>query len=195
MKKIISKFTRPLIRSSVRKKGVQLGDDVIFYGKPLINLFASSTISIGAKTIVCSDSDFTALALNHPTKLATVRAGAEIRIGNEVGISGACIVCAQKIHIGSEVLMGANVVIVDTDFHPINPVGRRHSDDIAQIGVAPVIIEDNVFIGTNATILKGVLIGKDSVVAAGAVVATGDYPAGSILAGNPARIIGSVYKK
>jgi acetyltransferase-like isoleucine patch superfamily enzyme len=195
MKKIISKLVRPLIRSGVQRKGVQLGDGVVFYGKPHISLFPSSKISIGSKTIICSDSDFTALALDHPTKLSTIRADAEIRIGNEVGISGACIVCAEKIDIGSEVLMGANVVIVDTDFHPINPVGRRHSDDVTQIGVAPVFIGDNVFIGTKATILKGVSIGKDSVIAAGAVVATGDYPQGSILAGNPARVIGSVYKK
>ncbi|WP_053194976.1 DapH/DapD/GlmU-related protein [Herbaspirillum hiltneri] len=195
MNRILSKLLRLFVLFRVRRTGATLGSGVVFYGSPQIKLCMSSSLSIGARTVICSDSDYTALALNHKTKISTIRAGASIEIGSDVGISGACIVCAESIRIGSEVLLGANVLIVDSDFHPINPVGRRHSDDDTQIGVAPVVVGDNVFIGTRATLLKGVSIGKDSVVAAGAVVAAGNYVDGAILAGNPARIIGSVYKE
>jgi maltose O-acetyltransferase len=57
-----------------------------------------------------------------------------------------------------------------------------------------VILEDNVWVGSRTTILKGVTIGKDAVVAAGSVV-TRDVPAGAIVAGNPAKLIGSVYDR
>jgi acetyltransferase-like isoleucine patch superfamily enzyme len=174
---------------------LRLGSRIVMYGFPSLNLHPDSRVEIGDDVILCSRSQDTALALNHPVKLSTIAAGASLTIGRDSGISGATIVCAKSIRIGVEVLLGANVVIVDTDFHPIVPQNRRHSDDASRIGVAPVEIGDNVFVGMEAVVLKGVRIGRDSVVAARAVVTRGDYPDGAILAGHPAAVIGSVYDR
>lgn len=192
---VFHRIANPLIELILRWRGVVLGAEPRFYGFPLVMRHPGSYIEIGRRVVVCSDARFTALALNHVTKISTVRPEARIVLGDDVGMSGACIVCARSIRIGSEVMMGANVMIMDTDFHPMAPQGRRFSDDIDRIGVAPVDIGDNVFLGAGCTVLKGVRIGADSVVAAAALVVAGDYPAGSILAGNPARIIGSVYSR
>lgn len=184
----------PILATMYRRQGVDLGGAPIFYGMPLIQRHPRSSICIGERVVLCSDSRYTALALNHPVKIATVKQGASIEIGNDVGMSGSCIISAKKICVGSEVLMGANVLIVDTDFHPICPENRRFADD-EHVQVAPVYIGNNVFLGTGAIVLKGVQIGDDSIVAAGAVVVAGTYPEGVVLAGNPARAIGSAYTK
>jgi acetyltransferase-like isoleucine patch superfamily enzyme len=170
---------------------VVVGHGVMLYGFPLLALKAGSTLQVGDGVVLCSDSAYTALALNHPLKIATHCASAVITIGAHTGISGGALVAAERIDIGREVLLGANVTIVDTDFHPVAATGRRHSDDPSRIATAPVWIGDNVFIGTGAVILKGVRIGRDSVVGAGSVV-HGEFPERSIIAGNPARVIGQV---
>lgn len=115
--------------------------------------------------------------------------GATLRIGENLGISGSSIVCHDKITIGSNVKIGGNVVIYDTDFHSINPKHRRlGSDDRQNTSSKPVIIKDNVFIGAHSTILKGVTIGENSVIGACSVV-TKDIPENQIWGGNPARLI------
>jgi len=176
----------------LKRHGVKVGRGVVIYGAPLLQRHPDSTIALGNRVVLCSNSRFTALALNHPVKLATISAGSTITIGDDTGISGATIVSATRVSIGSEVLLGANVTIFDTDFHPIRPEGRRHSDIKADIQTAPVRIGDNVFVGTNAVILRGTEIGRDSVVAAGSIV-RGSFPAGAIIAGNPAKVVGSAY--
>ena len=107
------------------------------------------------------------------------------------GISGATICAAVEVVLGAEVLLGANVIIADTDFHALRPHGRRFNDNPADIGSAPVGIGDNVFVGTGACILKGVTIGANSVIGAGAVV-VGDIPPNVVAGGNPARVIKAI---
>jgi acetyltransferase-like isoleucine patch superfamily enzyme len=188
-------LSQPLITVLLRGAGVVVGRNQTFYGFPEISQHPASEIRMGDRIVLCSDSKYTALAVDHPVKISTIRANALISMGNDVGMSGTCIVCANEIIIGSEVMMGANVVVVDTDFHPLKPENRRYSDDVEYIGTAPVYIGNNVFIGASAIILKGVHIGDDCVVAAGAIVVAGEYAKGSILAGNPARVVGNVYQK
>jgi acetyltransferase-like isoleucine patch superfamily enzyme len=90
-----------------------------------------------------------------------------------------------QIEIGSDCLIGMNVEILDSDFHAID-VKLRHTSppDAAKA----VYIENNVFIGAHTKILKGVHIGRNSVIAAGSIV-TSNIPADAIAAGNPARVI------
>ena len=118
-----------------------------------------------------------------------------IEIGDYCFISTASLAATEKIIIGNYVYIAAGVTIVDTDFHPIDPALRMR-DTIAvstigdktrrpQFDSAPVIIEDDVWIGYNATILKGVTIGKGSVIYPGSVVSK-NVPAGSVVSGNPA---------
>jgi acetyltransferase-like isoleucine patch superfamily enzyme len=126
---------------------------------------------------------------------------AMIEIGDFSYIYNASIACSTKISIGKNVFIAAGVNIVDSDFHPITPAARL-ADTIALSPVGkrenrplfeskPVIIEDEVWIGFNATILKGVRVGKGAIIQPGAVV-TGDVPPGSIMEGNPAKPIRNI---
>lgn len=93
---------------------------------------------------------------------------------------------AQSVRIGRNVLIASNVLVTDSD-HVIEPGGipvTRNGRFITQ----PVFIEDNCWIGQNAVILKGVMIGCDSIVGANSVV-THDVPSHSVVGGNPACII------
>jgi acetyltransferase-like isoleucine patch superfamily enzyme len=117
--------------------------------------------------------------------LRTLFPTAEITIGDDVGVSGGSICAAYRVEIGHGTMLGANVTIADTDFHPLDePTPTASRDDAVYIG-------RNVFIGTGATILKGTSLGHHCVVGAGAVV-KGQFEPGTILAGNPARAIRSL---
>jgi hypothetical protein len=91
----------------MRRTGVKLGVNVTVYGAPLVTMHENSTIEIGDRVVLCSDSQRTALNLNHPVKISTVAEGASLRIGADTGISGAALVSAQSITIGKEVLLGS----------------------------------------------------------------------------------------
>lgn len=119
-------------------------------------------------------------------------------IGDFTLLNGALVMAEELIQIGSHCLVSWNVGIADSDFHPLAPAQRiidahalapffKDRPPRPEIRTAPVIISDNVWIGMNAVILKGVTIGENSVVAAGAVV-TKSVPANVVVAGNPAVI-------
>src|SRR6266480_1253067 len=120
-------------------------------------------------------------------------------VGNFTLMNGALVMAEELIEIGSYCLISWNVGIADSDFHPIDPAQRR-IDALAlapfykerpprpPIRTAPVRIADNVWIGMNAVILKGVTIGENCVVAAGSVV-TKSVPPNTFVAGNPAIIV------
>lgn len=91
----------------------------------------------------------------------------------------------KGIFIGRNVLIGTNVKIYDSDFHGLSPDARNVSriEDSKE-----VVIEDNVFIGSNVKILKGVKIGRNSVIANSSIVVK-DIPPGVIAGGNPAKVL------
>jgi acetyltransferase-like isoleucine patch superfamily enzyme len=118
-----------------------------------------------------------------------------IEIGDHCYISNASLVASDRITIGSRVMVAGGVTIADSDFHPLEPAARI-ADTIAlsprgdrhhrpSVTSAPVEIGDDVWIGFNATILKGVHIGSGAVIAPGALVIR-DVPVGVQVAGNPA---------
>ena len=116
----------------------------------------------------------------------------ELIIGDNVGMSSTAIICNYQITIGNNVTVGGNTVIYDTDFHNLDPQIRN--DKILDKHTAtklPVLIEDNVFIGAHSTILKGVSIGKNSIVGACSVV-TKNIPDNEIWAGNPAQFVKAI---
>jgi acetyltransferase-like isoleucine patch superfamily enzyme len=172
----------------LRYQGVPHGPGLLLLGRPIVNRAAGSRITIGSGVTLCSSSRHAGLGVDHPVILRTMRPGAEIQIGDRCGISGGTILAVRHIEIGADCLLGANVTVVDSDFHPLDARRRHDPPESDAIAVAPVRIESNVFIGTNAIVLKGVTIGSNSVIGAGSVVTT-DIPANVIAAGNPCRVI------
>jgi acetyltransferase-like isoleucine patch superfamily enzyme len=125
----------------------------------------------------------------------------ELSIGDGCYFNGAVLLCDLRVQIGQGVAIGWNVTIADSDFHPLEPA-LRLQDAVACSPLAqglrrppvtrkPVIIEDYVWIGPSATILKGVRLGLGCVVEPGALV-THDVPARARVLGNPAQIVGEV---
>ena len=124
-----------------------------------------------------------------------------LSVGEFCYFTYAVLLCELEIRIGNYVVIGWNTTITDTDFHPVAPA-ERIADALAcsplgkgrarpSVLKRPVIIEDDVWIGPNATILKGVRIGTGSWIEAGSVV-TRDVPPRSRIMGNPAQTIGEV---
>lgn len=117
---------------------------------------------------------------------------AELRIGNNVGLSQASIICHYSITIGDNVKIGGGVKVYDTNFHSLDPdIRRDYILDMANKKKASVIIEHDAFIGAGSIILPGVCIGANSVIGAGSVV-TKTIPPDQIWGGNPARYIKDV---
>lgn len=124
--------------------------------------------------------------------------GGKITIGEHTKIGLDCkILCADSITLGNYVMLGDSITICDNNNHPINPLDRaiiyRTPWDSEYRGwkysqSAPIVVEDNVFIGSNVRICKGVTIGQGSLIAACSVV-TKDVPTNCIAAGNPAKIV------
>lgn len=112
--------------------------------------------------------------------------GEEIRVGRNVFVNQNCTFYdLGGLDIADDVMIGPNVNII-TAGHPLKPSQRR----AATIG-KPIVIERNVWIATGATIVGGVTIGENSVVAAGSVV-TRNVPPNTLVGGNPARVIRSI---
>jgi acetyltransferase-like isoleucine patch superfamily enzyme len=119
-----------------------------------------------------------------------------VEIGDNTTLVGAIFMGAKRITLGRNVIVSYHVTIADSDFHPLDPE-RRIQDAIANsphgdrsqrpaIVSRPVVIEDDVWIGIGAIILKGVRIGRGARINAGSVV-TCDVPASVCVSGNPAR--------
>jgi acetyltransferase-like isoleucine patch superfamily enzyme len=112
---------------------------------------------------------------------------AVIKIGSRSFVNGARFGCAQEITVGEDCIL-ADVRIMDTDFHAVH---NRRNQAGMEPEVRPVRIGDNVWISAGSAVLKGVEIGRDSVVAFGSVVVK-SLPSGKICGGNPAKEISNV---
>lgn len=116
-----------------------------------------------------------------PTQLST-DAGGVLSIGARTYLNyGVSIGVQQEVAIGAGCLIGQYAIIMDSDYHDL--LTRA-----APGPVAPVVIEDKVWLGARVVVLKGVRIGRGSVVGAGSVV-TRDIPPGCLAAGAPARVV------
>jgi acetyltransferase-like isoleucine patch superfamily enzyme len=166
--------------------GVPWGRGWRLYGLPIVQKYRPSTLIIGDGVELRSTPRSNPLGPAHPVILTTRRSGARLVIGANFGMTGGTICADESITLGDRVIVGANSTITDTDFHPLDLVQRR-TDPLAG-ATCPVVIDDDVFIGMNCLILKGVTIGAGTIIGAGSVVTRSIEP-GVIAAGNPARVI------
>ncbi len=124
-----------------------------------------------------------------------------LEVGDNVFIGRSRIYAAHSVKIGDYVLISDAVAVMDSDLHPKDADRRREVADGTARGVfpdvytdvrgAPVLIGDDVWIGYGATVLKGVTVGRGAIIGARSVV-TVDVPDFTIVAGAPARVLGSV---
>lgn len=166
-------------RYSARWWGVCLGSNCSFFGHPRFSRHPRSRIAIGGCCRFRSSPTSNLIGVNRPCMIATMKEGAEITIGSGCGFSGTVISSALRIAIEEDVRCGANTLITDTDWHSNDP---RSGDD------QPVLIGKNVWLGVNVMVLKGVTIGRNTIIAAGSIV-TRSLPENVVAAGIPAVII------
>ncbi len=169
-------------------KNVQLGPDCYLERKESFKRFRSTRqpgLVLGARVQVFTWTEFNI----EPTGL--------LEVGDDCTLVGAVFMCAENVRLGRRVIVSYNATIADSDFHPRDPELRKQ-DALANapegnrsrrpaVVARPVVIEDDVWIGIGAIVLKGVHIGRGARIGAGAVV-TRDVPAGATVVGNPARL-------
>jgi acetyltransferase-like isoleucine patch superfamily enzyme len=165
--------------------GIELGPECKFYGLPLLRRLPQSRIRIGPNCQFRSSAWSNLVGINRPCVVSTLRHAAWLEIGRECGFSGTVIGCASRISIGDRVMCGANTTITDTDWHAMN-WRDRYTNVPGKYG--PVTIGDDVWLGMNVVVLKGVEIGRRTVVGAGSIVSR-SLPEGVIAAGQPAVVI------
>ena len=167
------------------KSEFSLGRNVLFYGRPLLRILPGAKITVGDNANFVSAPSANLVGLSKRMSIVTLQT-ARLDIGSNTGFSGVSIVCHESITIGDFCNFGGNVWIWDTDFHSLDWQIRRRTSAGAR--TKPIVIGNDVFVGANSIILKGVAIGDRSVIGAGSVV-SGSVPADEMWAGNPARFI------
>lgn len=168
-------------------KRLFLAKKVRFKGLPLVDIHRGAKIKIGYGVTLNSRNTSYHVMLHSCIKLVADRKNAVIEIGDYTRIHGSCVHACRRVSIGKGCLIGANCNIIDSnghDFSMDNIENRRNTKGTAK----EVIIEDNVWIGTNVLILPGTHIGQGSIISAASVV-KGKIPPGSLVGGNPATLL------
>lgn len=174
--------------------GIKYGRRLIVYNK--VYVCGAGTIIIGDDLLFKSGDSTNPICRNIRGTLYVPFKDSKIVIGDRVGISSACLWAKERITIGNDVNIGGDCLIIDNDAHPHDYM-QRHMDCWKSmdeetysklVPTAPIVIEDDVWIGARCQILKGVHIGARSIIAAGSIV-TKEIPSDCIAGGNPARVI------
>lgn len=187
-KRITNKYYQITNLLKLRLLGVDYGKQCIIHGRFLITMGRNARMSIGNNFCSLNGRALNPLSSNRYCSIK-VNDNAELTIGDYVGISSTVIWAHESIIIGDNVNIGANTIIMDSDAHSLNYLQRREiNTDQNNKKNKPIHIENDVLIGVNSIILKGVTIGNRSIIGAGSVV-TKDIPANCIAAGNPCEVI------
>lgn len=164
---------------------------VTLLGEPIIYKAPNSTIKIGKGVLLISDSQYNSAGVNHPCIIATEKEGAEIILEDGTGFSGVSIVAKNRIHIGRRSGCGVNCNIWDNDFHSLDAAKRASEQNTDYTKEAPIEIGDDVWIGANVTILKGISIGDNCVIGTMSLI-NKDIPSNSMAVGIPAKIVKNI---
>lgn len=163
---------------------VEIPNDFVINGR--IYISNNGTIKIGNKFKANSGKNNNPIGGDIILRLVCHK-GASIKIGDHVGISNSTFVAKEKIDIGNNVLIGGSCRFWDTDFHSLNSLDRISNSNF-NVNSKSILIENNAFIGGGCILLKGSHMGKNSILAAGSVLAS-TVPMNEIWGGNPAKFI------
>lgn len=183
---------------ALKATNVKYGKKLLLKGVPVIFNKKGAQLEIGDLVTIKSSFLSNLVGLYQRTIIVTRSPYAKIKIGNNVGISGATIYARNSIEIGDNTCIGGNCKILDNDFHPIETEERikllndKNGGDSHSIPSKPIKIGKNCFIGCNTIILKGTVLGDNCVVGAGAVV-SGQFEENCVIAGNPGKVIRKLY--
>jgi len=155
-----------LWKLEARLRGVDLGRAVRFRGRPCLARAPGSRIVLGDGVQLNSALRSNPLGSTRPATLRTLYAGAEIHLAPRSGLSAAVLCAARSIRVGEGTIIGAEAMLMDTDFHVPGPSGTWAV--AGPEAAEPIRIGRGVFIGARASVLKGVTIGDGAVVGAGA---------------------------
>lgn len=163
--------------------GIKIKTGSKFYG---ITKFTRSSndanITIGQNATFRSNAFSNLIGINRPCIISVLSQNAQLVIGDNCGFSGTVIGCFSEIQIGNNVMCGANTLITDSDWHPEDARSSKNK---------PIIIGNNVWLGVNVSVLKGVKIGENAVIGAGSIV-THDIPDNVVAGGNPCKVIRNI---
>jgi acetyltransferase-like isoleucine patch superfamily enzyme len=174
IKKIV--VVSPLFRSICTSVGTKLSIESLPYVRGNGNIIIGDNVKISGKIGI------QLVGKNKPT----------LKIGNNTFIgSSSAFNLRSEIIIGNDCLIANSVFMQDNDGHPLEPISRARGDAPLSTQVNPIYIGDNVWIGRASSILKGVKIGNNAIVGAGSIV-TRNVEEGTIVAGNPAKVISTV---
>ena len=180
---IACKFYSLLMLIIIRLKGISIGRRCSFYGWMKFKHGNKNTIRIGNNCSFRSKHTSNLIGINRPCIFSSIGMnGSRLIVGNDCGFSGTVIGCFSEIIIGNNVKCGANTLITDSDWHLDDPRAGKSS---------PINIGDNVWLGVNVTVLKGVNIGENTVIGANSLVVK-NIPANVIAAGNPCIVIKNI---
>ncbi|RZK58392.1 MAG: acyltransferase [Pedobacter sp.] len=186
-KKIYRNISEIVLKFYLSSSKVKYSKDIVSFGIPYLDISQTAKFSLGKGIVLVNSAKYSTLGKPNKCKF-TIGYNAVLIIGNKVGMSNVTIIATKSISIGDNVLLGGGVTIVDTDFHSLNPLHWFTPNDELYMKNSNVVIGDNVFIGMDSIILKGVTIGHNVVIAAGSVV-TKSIPNNQIWGGNPAIFI------
>ncbi len=179
--KVFTVLTSPFAKMALRLNGVKFGHGVKVYGFPRIENRGKITLGNNMR-LNSARCTYNSGNMEGGVLLRTSRSGS-ITVGDEVYLNGTSIISEENVTLGNRIMIGANTVIMDTNTHNVPYKDRLKRWD--KILRKPVVIEDDVWIGANCFIMKGVRIGRGSIIGAGSVV-VGSVDESSIYAGNPA---------
>jgi acetyltransferase-like isoleucine patch superfamily enzyme len=169
--------------------GCKFGNNLSIDGKVYLKLDKKGQLIIGDNFILNSRFGSNLVGITNYAAFQCLEGG-RIEIGNNCGFTSPILSCRKSIKFGNNVKLGGNVRIFDHDYHSLNYLHRRDvRSDSEHCKSESVYIGDDVFIGTNSIILKGVRIGERSLIGAGSIVTLKNIPPDSFVAGNPAKII------
>lgn len=171
-------YYEPLFRGRCSRVGSGLQFVKLRQGLPVFS--GNVRVELGSEVIVHSRATFAAGHV-HDEPLFVV--GDHTYLGPGLTVS-----VAERVTVGSHCHISSRVSLYDNDTHPLSPEKRAAHESVAPEDIRPVIIGDHVWIGEGVIVLKGVTVSDGAVIGAGSVL-TKDVPPGTVVAGNPARIV------